>query len=104
MRLIDEIPADVLALVRDKPVAEVGFACGPSFVAGKVERYAPETVSLATAMDWLEQYRDHLKAAHVGFADKSVLWLRGGHFSRYDQESAHKLPRAGVTVRHPRSR
>ncbi len=72
--LAETLPAPLRADLRHLRAIEVGFGAGPSFVGGKVQRYAPP-VPAARALAWLERYRDTFRRGHVALADGRTLFF-----------------------------
>lgn len=95
--LLSQIPLDVQAKVRSKPVVETSFATGPGFCAGKVEKHNPP-ITFEQGIAWLERYRGDLKGGCVIFEGESRLWFSWGKFDRYEAKPKTPRPEPGIAL------
>jgi hypothetical protein len=96
--LISTIPADVMCLIENKKVIEVGFGAGPGCVTGRIQKH-PIPVDLAEGISWIEKNSDTMKAGHLLLDDLTTLWFYSYGFTRYEQSPNEKPPRPGVEVK-----
>lgn len=92
------IPAEVLAQIAGKKALEAGCGCGPSFIAGRIDKFEPP-VALEVAVALVGSWQGIMRRAHILLEDHSVLWLepRVGLY-RYDVKPVAHPPRPGVSI------
>ncbi len=94
------VPSDIAESLLNVPVVGVGFAAGPSFIAGKSHRFDPPG-TFEDARAWLQPFDQALRVCSVEYLDGTILYFeRGGGFSRA-RAVAEGRPSAGVKVVHP---
>ena len=94
------VPSAIADSLLNVPVVGVGFAAGPSFIAGESHRFDPPG-TFEDARAWLQPFDRSLRVCSVEFSDGTILsFERGGTFRRA-RTVAQGRPSAGVTVVHP---
>ena len=95
------IPAEVLEKVQARRVVEAAFGAGPSFCAGKVDKFDPP-VSLDEGLAWIQQYLHVMRRGSLFLDDRSLLVFEPlDGFVKYDPTPHREGPSPGVTVDHP---
>ena len=95
------LPSPIAESLQKVPVVGVGFACGPSFIAGKSHRFEPPG-TFEDARAWLQPFEQILRVCSVEFMDGTILYFERGGTFRSASEVAGGRPTAGVLVFHPR--
>jgi hypothetical protein len=94
------VPSAIAESLLNVPVVGVGFAAGPSFIAGKSHRFDP-LGTFEDARVWLQPFDRSLHRCSVEYLDGTILYFeRGGTFFKASTVAKGRTS-AGVTVVHP---
>ena len=95
--LMTTIPAAVLRQIAGKKALEAGCGCGPSCIAGRIDKFEPP-VDLKTAVALMSSWQGIMRRGHILLEDRTVLWFEPSGLYKYDTTPARCPPRPGVSI------